>query len=195
MNEQSKSHHTRLRNGDYSFLKGNVLDIGCGPDPIVLPPPSTVRGWDLADGDAQYLAGVEKETFDVVYSSHAAEHMEHPPTALKNWARVVKEGGYVYFTVPSFTFYEKLHDFTFPGDPSKFNDDHKTSWDLIDVGHRPKNHPHYDFKRINEMGKAAGLTLVDLRIELDHYDFRRPTNEDQTLGPALCQLCVIFQKL
>lgn len=194
MNETTKSHNTRLRHGDYEFLKGQVLDIGCGPDPIVLPPPSTVRGWDLPDGDAQYLEGIDDKSFDVVFSSHCAEHLKDPPTALRNWSRVVREGGYVYFTVPSFTFYEKAKDFKFPLDPSMFNDDHKTSWDIITQGPAPKNHPHYDFKRINAMGKAAGLTLVDLRYELDHFNFA-DTKNDQTLGKAICQLCVIYQKI
>ena len=83
-NEQSKSHQARIRNNDYIYLKGNVLDIGCGPDPIKLTTSDKVRTWDLVDGDAQYLVSIPDETYDAVFSSHCLEHLVDVPTALKN---------------------------------------------------------------------------------------------------------------
>lgn len=190
MNEQSKSHNARLRNSDYNFLRGRVLDIGCGPDPIKLPEPTEVIGWDLKDGDAQYLESVPDASFDTVVSSHCLEHMHDVPTSIKNWARVLKEGGYIYALVPSFIFYEKRQW------PSRYNDDHKASFDLIDPPVRP-NHPFYGFREMRMIGLACGLTLVDARMELDDYDLSKTwdLSLDQTRGAAQAQICFIYQKL
>jgi hypothetical protein len=119
------------------------------------------------------------------------------PTSLKNWARVLKEGGYLYILVPLYSAYEKWNDFTYGKSPSWFNSDHKSSWDLIDVPQGVHNHPHYAYRQINEMGKAAGLTVTDLRIETDGFDWSRVYDKsfDQTLGHAMCQLCIIYQKI
>ncbi len=197
MNEQSKSHNARLRNNDYRFLRGNVLDIGCGPDPIKLPPPAIVTGWDLSNGDAQYLEGLRDGSFDAVVSSHCLEHMKDVGVSLKNWARVLREGGYMYILVPLYSAYEKWNDFTYGEKPSWFNSDHKSSWDLIDVPQGVHNHPHYAFRQINEIGKSVGLTIVDLRIETDDFDWSRIYDKsfDQTRGNAMCQLCIIYQKI
>lgn len=187
--EQSKSHNARLRNGDYRFLRGNVLDIGCGPDPIKLPPPAVVQGWDLADGDAQYLATLKDSSFDAVVSSHCLEHMVDVPTALKSWARVLKEGGYMLIYVPSWLMYERRHW------PSRYNGDHKASFDLIDPPVRP-SHPFYGMREMRKLGLECGLTLEDARMELDDYDFSKTwdTKLDQTLGKAQAQVTFIFFK-
>lgn len=189
MNEQTKSHATRLRNDDYRFLRGNVLDIGCGPDPIKLAPPTTVTGWDLGDGDAQYLETLQDEKFDAVVSSHCLEHMSDVPTALANWSRVLKEGGYMLIYVPSWTFYERRQW------PSPYNGDHKASFDLIDPDVRP-NHPFYGMREMRELGLACGLTLVDARLELDNYNLRKvhDLTRDQTMENALAQVTFIFLK-
>jgi len=197
MNEMSKSHPLRVRHGDYYFIKGNVLDIGCGPDPIKLDPPSTVRGWDLPDGDAQYLASIEDKTFDCIVSAHCLEHVMDPAIALQNWSRVLKEGGCIYALVPLYSAYEKFRDFKF-GSPhaARFNPDHKTSWDIVSC-QKPINHEHFDYKRIVEIGKQAGLHLVDLRLELDgfHWEHWKNPDFDSTMHGGLAQLCIIYQKI
>lgn len=198
MNEMSKSHKCRLRHGDYQWLKGSVLDLGCGPDPIQLPPPSTVRGWDMDDGDAQMLDGVKDASFDVVCASHCLEHMHDPDEALRNWSRVLREGGHMYLLVPLYSAYEKFNDFSFASDnPSRYNADHKTSWDIISPVNRPSQHEHYDFPRIVRMGRQAGLTLTDLRMELDGFHWEKMFDPawDTTRHGGLAQLCMIFEKL
>ena len=197
MDEMKKSDKCRIRHGDYQFIKGSVLDIGCGPDAIKLDPPSTVRGWDLPDGDAQYLIGINDKSFDCIVSSHCMEHLNDPEIALQNWSRVLKEGGYVYILVPLYSAYEKFRDFRFGSShPSRFNPDHKTSWDIISVD-KPMNHDHYDYKRIVQMGKDAGLHLVDLRMELDdfHWDKWNNPDFDSTMHGGLAQMCIIYQKI
>lgn len=196
--EMTKSHPARERAGDYEWLKGNVLDIGCGPDPIKLPAPSTVRGWDLADGDATHLATLEDKSFDAVVSAHCMEHLADPETALRNWSRVLREAGYCYILVPLYSCYEKFKDFQFGTDNAgKFNPDHKTSWDLINLDQRPKNHRHFGYKEIVQLGAQAGLTLVDLRVEVDGYKWDRfhDAEFDQTQHSALAQLAIIYQKI
>lgn len=189
MNEQTKSHVTRLRNDDYRFLRGDVLDIGCGPDPIKLPAPTNVVGWDLGDGDAQYLESIGDEKFDAVVSSHCLEHLGDVSTALRNWSRVLKEGGYMLIYVPSWTFYERRQW------PSPYNGDHKASFDLIDPETRP-THPFYGLREMRELGLSCGLTLVDARLELDGYKMRQINNLslDQTMGEALAQVTFIYFK-
>jgi predicted SAM-dependent methyltransferase len=189
MNEQSKSHNARLRNGDYRFLRGNVLDIGCGPDPIKLPPPAVVTGWDLKDGDAQYLETLKDEAFDAVVSSHCLEHMVSVPVSLKNWARVLKTGGYMSISVPSWLAYERYQW------PSRYNGDHKSSFDLIDPPVRPY-HNFYTFRDMRRIGLEVGLTLEDARMEIDNYDLSRTwdKNFDQTRGSALAQVTFIYFK-
>lgn len=187
--EQTKSHNARLRNGDYRFLRGSVLDIGCGPDPIKLPPPAIVRGWDLPDGDAQYLEGIDDRSFDAVVSSHCLEHMKCVSTSLKNWARVLRDGGYMLIYVPSWTFYERRQW------PSRYNGDHKASFDLLDPPERP-HHPFYGMREMRRIGLENGLVLEDARLELDDYDFKRTwdLSLDQTLGKAQAQVTFVFFK-
>lgn len=198
MNEMSKSHHARERAGDYAWLKGDVLDIGAGPDAIKLPSPSTVRGWDLEDGDATYLATLGDKSFDTVVSAHCLEHLFDPEAALRNWSRVLREGGYCYILVPLYSCYEKWNDFAHgSANPAKFNNDHKTSWDILNLEKAPQNHRHFGYKEIVQLGKQAGLTLVDLRTELDGYQWSRfdDAEFDQTMNNALAQLAIVFQKL
>jgi len=198
MDEMTKSHPARERAGDYAWLKGSVLDIGCGPDAIKLPPPSAVRGWDMADGDATHLATLEDRIFDTVVSAHCLEHLHDPETALQNWARVLREGGSMYILVPLYSCYEKFKDFQH-GTPNagKFNPDHKTSWDLINLVDRPQNHRHFGYKEIVQLGAQAGLSLVDLRMEVDNFPWEKWNDRewDATQHGALAQLCIVFCKI
>lgn len=190
MNETGKSHYARHRNDDYRWLRGEVLDVGCGPWPITLPPPSNVTPWDLPQGDAQYLEGVKPESYDVVFASHVLEHMVDVPTALASWSRATKEGGYVCILVPDWHFYERMQW------PSPYNPDHKASFSLVDLGCRPTDHPFYGFREMRQVGLSCGLTLMDARLELDNYDIRDVYNKkrDQTMGNALAQCCFIYLK-
>ena len=115
--ETAKAHDRRVRENFFDkYCKGEGLDIGYGAD-IIVP---NCSGWDLRNGDAQYLSGVEDETFDFVYSSHCLEHMYDVQTALKNWFRVVKRGGYMILAIPHRDLYEKKNQL-----PSRWNGDHK----------------------------------------------------------------------
>lgn len=115
--ETFKAHDRRLREGFFDkYCKGEGLDIGYGAD-IIVPGCS---GWDLRHGDAQYLDGIEDESFDFVYSSHCLEHMSDVRIALKNWFRVVRKGGFLILAIPHRDLYEKKDRL-----PSRWNTDHK----------------------------------------------------------------------
>lgn len=115
--ETTRCKARREREGFFErYCQGDGLDVGYGGD-IITP---TAAGWDLRNGDAQYLQGVADESFDFVYSSHCIEHMLNVRVALKNWFRVVKPGGYLLLYIPHRDLYEKRIQL-----PSLFNPDHK----------------------------------------------------------------------
>jgi SAM-dependent methyltransferase len=113
-----------------TFIKGDGIDIGAGPDPVnkysqQFPLISSLRAWDVADGDAQHMATVADDTFDFVHSSHCLEHLHNPYEAFGNWIRICKPGGFIITTIPDEDLYEQ------GGWPSTFNGDHKTSWTIL----------------------------------------------------------------
>ena len=126
--ETSKAHARRVREGFFDkYCQGQGLDIGQGGDPVV----AGVRGWDIVDGDAQYLQGVGDRSFDFVYASHILEHMRDPGKALLNWWRVLKPGGFLIVAVPDRDLYEGKQRL-----PSVRNPDHK-SFFLLDSDDPP----------------------------------------------------------
>ena len=77
MNETSKAAIRRFNDIRYAntYFKGAGIDIGCGPDPLSkfnqqFPLMTSLKPWDLQDGDAQLMTNAKDETFDFVHSSH-----------------------------------------------------------------------------------------------------------------------------
>lgn len=164
--ETAKSHDRRIREGFFDkYCRGGGLDIGYGADLIV----PGCSGWDLRNGDAQYLAGIEDESFDFVYSSHCLEHMYDVQIALKNWFRVVKKGGYLLLAIPHRDLYEKKNQL-----PSRWNRDHKHMFligrseppDTLDIVEEIKSAlKGYDIKYIKACD--AGHTITDPLVHSD----------------------------
>ena len=171
------------------YFVGYGIDIGGGRDSLKnqitkFPAIKSIRNWDMADGDAQYLAGVDNSSFDFIYSSHCLEHLTDPSEAIKNWLRVLRPGGYLIVTVPDEDMYENGIW------PSPHNVDHKWSFTV--------------YKRFLEMPKS--INVVDLVSQFsdqidcerlikvkDHY-FEHKSEVDQTLGSAECAIEFIWQK-
>ncbi len=103
------------------------MDIGYGGDPIV----DSCDVWDAEHGNAQYLLGLEDKSYDFVYSSHTLEHMQDPAVALRQWWRVVTDGGFLILYIPDRDLYEKKTAL-----PSRWNEDHKTFF-LLDRDEKP----------------------------------------------------------
>ncbi len=126
--ETSNARSRRLREGFFDkYCVGHGLDIGHGGD--ILAP--NCAGWDINDGDAQYLKGLLDAQFDFVYSSHTLEHMVDPQVTIRNWWRVVKDGGYLILYVPDRDLCEKRKVL-----PSRWSLDHKHFF-LLDHDEKP----------------------------------------------------------
>ncbi|MFZ2072724.1 MAG: class I SAM-dependent methyltransferase [Minisyncoccia bacterium] len=105
---------------ELKVLKGKGIDIGPSSDPVF----PNVQMFDKENGDANEITKYVHDQFDYVYSSHCLEHMHDPKKALLDWWKLVKPGGYLFFTVPDEDLYEQG---VFP---SRFNPDHKATFTL-----------------------------------------------------------------
>ena len=181
MKECSKSIPRRLRDSNFiaRYFRGSGIDIGGAPDPLALytslfPLITSVRTWDLEDGDAQYMEGVADQSYDFVHSSHCLEHLRDPFQGLFHWFRVVRPGGFLIVTLPDEDLYEQG---TFP---STFNLDHKntftihkeTSWSQKSIN---------VFDLIHSLGSEAAVQKIELIDHSYRYDLPR---FDQTLTPV-----------
>jgi len=141
------------------YLRGRGLDIGAG-DFKVLPHVISVDNMSHAKFgfrskpdivcDASVLDVFAGQSMDFVYSSHTLEHIEDYTTAIKEWWRIVKQGGYLILYLPDEDEYPKC------GQPGA-NPDHK--WDVS-----------YD-KLLAAMDPLKGWDLVDFqkRNQDDEY--------------------------
>ena len=192
MKECSKSIQRRMSDPKFlkSYFQGNGIDIGGKPDPLSLytelfPLLDFVRTWDIEDGDAQILDGVDDNSCDFIHSSHCLEHLYDPYEGLENWIRVVKEGGYIVFTVPDEDLYEQG---VFP---STFNQDHKWTFTISKV----KSWSDKSINILNLVGEFAGIVAFEKIELLDHtYRYSLP-RYDQTLTPVgECGIEVVLRK-
>ena len=94
-------------------MKERYLHIGCGD--VILPKPFENLDTRKMDGvdhvcEADKLS-FEDGTFDLVYSSHVLEHFKRNETQsiLNEWVRVLKPGGIVRISVPSFESLIKIY--------------------------------------------------------------------------------------
>ncbi len=138
------------------------------------------RAWDLPDGDAEILAGIENNTFDFVHSSHCLEHMRDARNALNNWIRVLKPGGHLVCIIPDEDLYEQG---VFP---STFNSDHKHTFTI----HKKQS---WSGNSINLLDLLSSIDAdVEIKkIELLDATFRYDLNKrfnltrfDQTMTPV-----------
>jgi SAM-dependent methyltransferase len=132
MQETSKALIRRLHDVRFAntYFVGNGIDIGCGPDPLTkysqqFPLMTDIKEWDVADGDAQFMASAADDSYDFVHNSHCLEHMRDPYEAFDNWLRICKPGGHIITTIPDEDLYEQGVW------PSTHNADHKTSWTIL----------------------------------------------------------------
>ena len=186
MNEQSKAAKRRFADGAFHlrYFSGRGIDIGGGPDPLgryvgQFARLVSCRTWDLADGDAEHMAGVPDGSFDFAVSSHCLEHLRDPNTGLRNWVRIVKPSGFVVVTVPDFDLYEGAKW------PSRWNADHKHAFSLS----RPTAPPV-----INVLGLLAAFTdnasVERVQLIRDFWDDSL-ARTDQTLN-SVTESCIEF---
>lgn len=141
---------------EWSILEGTGIDIGCGPDPVT----ATCKRFDMEHGDANQISKFVKEQFDFVYSSHCLEHMHQPKETIMDWWKLVKQGGYLFFSVPDEDLYEQG---VFP---SRFNPDHKATFTI-------SKHKSWSDRSINVLDLALSLPnskIVKLELQDTGYD-------------------------
>lgn len=189
MDETSKCLESRKKAGYFDlYLKGKGIDIGCGKDKLIVEQGS-VDAWDLSNGDAMLMEGIENETYDFVYSSHCLEHLKDVEISLFNWSRILKKDGYLYFVVPEYVLYERM---TFP---SLFNKDHKQTFSYYITKEQVKRNNHYHYTDIIKIIENLNMEVEISKLEDDNYDYSKGTAGDQTfLDNALSQILFVAKK-
>lgn len=180
MKECSKSITRRLADCNFAnhYFVGRGLDIGGKPDPLALylhffPKLEQVRTWDREDGDAQFLETEKDGSYDFVHSSHCLEHLVLPEEGLKNWIRVVREGGHLIITVPDEDLYEQG---VFP---STYNADHKWTFTIYKQNSwSPRSINLLDL--IRAMGDSVEILRIEKLYSLYRHDVPR---FDQSIAP------------
>lgn len=149
------------------IFKGKGIDVGPGDDPLPL---EDVKTFDQVDGDANKLHEYFKTgEFDYLHSSQCLEHMNDPKQALESWIKVVKKGGHLVISIPSWELYESMIW------PSRYNPDHKSSWSLS-IKDSPAPHHVLLPDWLNQFPVNVELCrLVDT-----NYDYKVGTSKDQT---------------
>lgn len=189
MKETLKSKIYREQKNHFDlYLNGYGIDIGAGDDLLEIKNGKVDR-WDLQNGDAQYLTGIQNEKYDFVYSSHCLEHMHDVEQSLMNWIRVLKPNGYLYATVPDYILYEKLRF------PSIYNPDHKNSFSIYLTREKIKRNNHYHSDDIKDILTKLNCKTITIVLEDENFDYSIGPDIDQTRGNAQAQILFIAQKL
>jgi len=114
-----------LNDAASKYVKGKLIDIGCGEKPyayLIRPYVTEYIGLDhentLHDRSKIDLYGtayeipVGNEYFDTLLCTAVLEHLEEPDRAIKEANRVLKKGGYAIYTAPLFWhLHEEPRDF------------------------------------------------------------------------------------
>lgn len=100
------------------YVKGKLLDVGCGDKPyysILAPKVIEYLGLDLDKGDIIGSATkipFKTETFDTVLSTQVIEHLEQPELMISEVYRVLKKNGHFILTAPLlWCLHEEPNDF------------------------------------------------------------------------------------
>lgn len=191
-NECSKAAQRRALDPAFTdiYFVGDGIDVGAGPDGLSshhdkFPRMGEVRLWDVQDGDAMVMAGVEDNSFDFVHSSHCLEHLVNPATALGHWLRIVRPGGHVIVTVPDEDLYEQGVW------PSTFNPDHKATFTTF------KLHS-WSPRSVSLLPLLAALRpaphVVKVEQMLAKYDWQGERRDLTHLSEAECAIELVLRK-
>jgi SAM-dependent methyltransferase len=160
------------------YFSGKGIDIGAGNDPLAayaaLFPITSLRLWDVQDGDAQAMKGVNDNEYDFVHSSHCLEHLLDPAEGLRNWVRITKPGGFLVLTFPDEDLYEQG---VFP---STINPDHKHTFTICKAA-------SWSTVSVNVTDLVAAVALAAECVALQRLELSfipRAPRCDQTMTPV-----------
>lgn len=155
------------------IFRGPALDIGSGDDP--LPAPEDCRHFDKKDGDANWLADYfAPKSFALIHASQVLEHMENPRAALLEWLPLLKPGGHLCVTVPSWELYEHCRP------RSQWNPDHRATFSTLNRKGGGVL-PHYFMPDDLLHPLPPGFRLKFCRLLATNYDFKTGGGVDQSL--------------
>lgn len=199
MHESSKSIFHKLKDSRYAtrYLVGNGIDIGAGPDSLAqyyefFPLMKSCRAWDKPDGDAEFMKGIEDNTFDFVHTSHCLEHMRDAKNALGNWLRILRPSGYLICIIPDEDLYEQG---VFP---STFNSDHKHTFTIYKKKSWSQNSINI-FDLLSSLNQDVEIRKIELLDATYRYNLNARSNQkrfDQTLTPiGECAIEFVIKKM
>jgi SAM-dependent methyltransferase len=109
----------------YRYLYGSGVEMGALQNPLPVPPLSYIQYADrlsleqaraqypeLADAplvspsilcDAAHLDPIQDGSLDFLIANHVLEHLRDPLSAVIEWLRVLRSGGYLYLAIPEHT--------------------------------------------------------------------------------------------
>ena len=126
---QIKGEVDHCRHRLLKYCQGQGLDLGCGRSKICL----NAIGVDLHNPeaadmliDARDLSRYPDNHFDFIFSSHLLEELENTEATLREWLRVIKDGGNIVLYQADKNTYYPL------GDP-RCNSSHKHHFDHKDL--------------------------------------------------------------
>lgn len=184
----------KIRWDTVPYTRGLGLDIGCGP--MKLWPQcigldnrkdtgmfNIQMNPDITIPDACDIPLFASNTFDYVFSSHTLEHIPDHKKALKEWWRLVKDGGHLLLYLPHKNLYPNIgkeganpdhkHDFLPEDIISAMKD--IGGWDLVENEERDQDNEYSFFqvyKKYSDRGmhrfsckepKPAGKTCAIIR--------------------------------
>jgi len=124
----AKNETDLCRNRLIKYCYGQGIDLGCGISKIKVD----AIGLDIyhpdADmrKDARVMDFFPDKHFDYVYSSHLLEEIENTEATLKEWLRILKEGGFLVLNQADKDLYYSL------GDPAcNTNHKHHFDWEAL----------------------------------------------------------------
>ena len=190
--ETSKCYEKRKIFGHFEkYLVGNGIDVGAGQDCLTIPNGSVIN-WDKKDGNGSELKKIENNSLDFVYSSHFLEHVPNLTIAIRNFKRVLKPNGILYFTVPDFELYEKKNW------PSNHNKSHKHSFSINITRKETQRENHWNIQEdLQPLLNNFGFSIIECYLEDDNYDRNIDLKIDQTKEKekmVLAQICIIARK-
>jgi len=159
-------------------MSKKYLHLGCGD--IILPKPfinvdsRKINGVDICT--EIFPLDLKKNEFDLVYACHVLEHFHRNETllVLKEWVKVLKPGGIMRLSVPSFENLIEIYE--------KCGKIENVTGPLMG-GQTYKNNFHYnvfDKKYLTDLMESCGLTAIhtwDYRrtCHSDYFDFSQAT--------------------